>query len=134
MTKTFTPPLAATTPPFTPDTKGVELRLARYRNPLVAGVNVFKLSDGSYVQDYPTAENGNTNIPPYPLMPDQSQPNIISVSYGIPGSSEAHVITTVTPYVVHVYYGGHNHTVSDTEASALTAYTAHGIGYADCLV
>lgn len=136
MTKKFTPPLAFTVPAFTAETKDVELRLARYRNPLAAGVNVFKLSDNSYVQDFPTAENSNTNVPPYPLMPDQgpNSPNVISVSYGIPGSPTAHVITTISPYVVHVYWGGHTEVVSDAEAAALTAYTAHGSGYADCLV
>lgn len=133
---TFTPPLAFTVPAFTPDTKGVELRLARYRNTLAAGVNVFKLSDGTYVQTDPTAENGNTNIPPYPLMPDQTNPNIISVDYagGTPTvKSGTRTETDINPYVVHVYYGGRKHTVSSTEAAALTAYTAHGIGYGDCI-
>lgn len=126
---TFTPPTAATIPPFTPDTKGVELRLARYRNPLSAGVTVFKLSDGTYRQDYPTSENQNTNIPPYPLMPDNGPiPNEISRSYGIPGSSTAIVDTLVSPYVTVVYYGGRNYTVTSAEASALTS-----AGYGDCI-
>lgn len=134
MTKTFTPPLAFTVPAFTPDTKGVALRLARYRNTLAAGVNVFKLSDGTYVQSYPTAENSNTNIPPYPLMPDQSTPNLISRSYGVPTPAPTETDTPINPYVTHVYWGGHSEVVSDTEATALTNYIAYGTGYADCLV
>ena len=67
----FVPPVAPTLPPFTPNTEGVELRLARYRNILNQGVVVYALSDGSFVQDNSTAENSNTSIPPYPAMPDQ---------------------------------------------------------------
>lgn len=138
MTKVFLPPVAAVTPPFLPDTKGPAMRLARYRNVLNAGVTVYKLSDGTYCQDYPTAENSNTNIPPYPLMPDQGPnfPNLISVDYagGTPTvKSGTRTTTAVNPYVVHVYLGGHNETVSTAEAAALTAYTAHGTGYSGCL-
>lgn len=134
---TFIPPVAFTGVAFLPDTKGVELRLARYRNTLAQGVTVYALSDGTFVQDYPTAENNNTVIPSFPLMPDQGPnfPNIISVDYtaATPGHDAARVTTTVNPYVVHIYTGGHSHTVSSATAAALTAYTAHGIGYADCL-
>lgn len=105
------------------------MRLARYREPLSAGVCVFKLSDGSYVQDYPTAENSNTNVPPYPLMPDQTTTDIISTSY----FEGVRTATTVPVTVVTVYYGGHKYPVSATEATALTNYTAHGTGYASCL-
>lgn len=131
---TFTPPTAAVTPPFLPDTKGAEFGLAKYRNVLSAGVVVYKLSDGTYVQDYPTPENSNTNVPPYPLMPDQGPnfPNLISVDYagGTPTvKSGTRTTTAVNPYVVIVYYGGHSYPVSSAEAAALTAFTAHGIGY-----
>lgn len=103
--------------------------LARYRQSLSAGVCVFKLSDGSYCQDYPTVQNTNTNVPPYPLMPDQSSVNIISTS----SFEGVRTTTTISPYVVTVYYGGHSYPVSATEATALTNYTAHGTGYASCL-
>lgn len=127
---TFTTPLAFTNPPFTPDTKGVELRLARYRNPMVQGVTVYALSDGTFVQDYPTPENNNTAIPPFPLMPDNGPiPNEISRSYGIPGSSTAVVDTLVNPYVVTVYYGGRNYPITTAIATALTDYVTHGAGY-----
>lgn len=136
----FTPPVAATLPPFTPDTKGIELRLARYRNVMNQGVTVYSLSDGSFVQDFPTAENSNTAIPPYPAMPDQgTTPNVIAVNYagGTPTvKSGTRTVTTISPYVLNggVYYGGRTYTVSQTVATNLAAYTAHGTGYADCLV
>lgn len=84
----------------------------------------------SYVQDYPTTENSNTNIPPYPLMPDQTNPNIINVDYtgATPGDPPTRVETDVNPYVVFVYYGGHNYPITSAEATALTA-----AGYGDCI-
>jgi hypothetical protein len=134
---TFTPPLAATLPAFTPDTKGVELRLARYRNVQNQGVTVYQLSDGSFCQDYPTAENSNTNIPPYPLMPDQgpNNPNIISVTYtgATPGNPVTRQTTTISPYVVQVFYGGHKYPVTAAQVALLEGYTAHGTGYTDCI-
>ena len=135
---TFIPPTAATLPPFLPETKGVQFGLAKYRNVMQQGVVVYKLSDGSYCQDVPTPENSNTNVPPYPLMPDQgpNEPNDIAVNFagGTPTvKSGTRTISTITPYVTLVYYGGHKYTVTAAEAAALTAYTAHGAGYADCL-
>ena len=37
------------------------------------------------------------------------------------------------PYVVQVYYGGHEYPISSATAATLTAYTAHGTGYGDCI-
>lgn len=132
---TFIPPTAPTIPPFLPDTKGAEWGLAKYRNALSAGVAVYKLYNTvtkavTYVQDYPTAENQNTNIPPYPLMPDQTNPNIVSVVYtgATPGNPPTRQETDINPYVIFIYYGGHRYTVSSAEAARLTA-----AGYADCL-
>ena len=152
MTKVFVPPTAPTLPAFLPETKGAQFGLAKYRNVLNQGVVVYKLSDGTYVQDVPTKENSNTNIPPYPLMPDQELPNLIGRTYAvvpisqlgtsgntttveIPGNRAnglctARIDTVVNPYVVTVYEGGHSITVSNTEATALSNFTAHGIGYA----
>ena len=137
MTYTFVPPTAPTLPAFLPETKGVEFGLAKYRNLMQQGVVVYKMSDGSYRQDYPTAENNNTAISPYPLMPDQgvNEPNDISVVYtgATPGNPVTRQVTQINPYVVLVYNGGHSITVSDAEAALLSAYTAHGIGYSGCL-
>lgn len=120
---TFTPPTANVVPPFLPDTKGPAYGLAKYRNIVPSGVAVYKLSDGTYRQTDPTTENKNTNIPPWPLMPDQTNPNIINVDYtgATPGNPPTRVETDVTPYVVFVYYGGRSYAVSTAEAAALTA-------------
>ena len=129
----FTPPLAFTNPAFLPETKGVEFGLAKWRNLLAQGVTVFAMSDGTFRQDFPTPENTNTALAPYPLMPDQgpSEPNDISVVYtgATPGNPVTRQVTTITPYVTTVYYGGHSYPITTAVATALTNYVAHGIGY-----
>lgn len=154
----FTPPQAATLPAFLPETKGPEFGLAKYRNVMNQGVTVYALSDGTFVQDIPTAENGNTNIPPYPLSSDNATgtPNILDVTYAtvpttqigtvgntttvaIPGTTAngfclARITTTVSPYVTTVYQGGRTFKVTQSVATALAAFTAHGTGYAADLV
>lgn len=130
----FVPPQAPTLPAFLPETKGVELGLAKYRNVINQGVTVFALSDGTFCQDIGTAENKRTAYPPYPLSSDNGTgtPNIINVTYtgATPGHPVTSIVTTVNPYVTQVYYGGHTHTVSSAVANALANYTAHGVGYA----
>lgn len=133
----FTPPQVATLPAFLPETKGAEFGLAKYRNVLLQGVTVYALSDGTYVQDIPSPENTNTNVPPYPLSTDGTTvPNIIDVTYtsASPGNPVQRIVTTINPCVITVYEGGRTYTVTQTVATALAAFTAHGTGYADVLV
>ena len=126
---TFTPPVAYDNPPF-PLASGEDktYMLDKYRLPMARGVNVYLLSDGTYVQDVGTPENSNAAVPPQPLMPDQGEvPNIISraiIRHDMPET-----VTTITPYVVKCYFGGHANQITSAEAAALTAYTAHGTGY-----
>ena len=125
----FRPPVVYDNPPF-PLAPGEDphYMLDKYRLPMARGVNVYQLSDGSYVQDVATAENKNTAIPPYPLMPDQGPtPNLIS--RGLISNTKPEVDTTITPYVVYIFYGGHANPVTAAQAAALTAYTTHGVGY-----
>ena len=128
----FTPPSVLDNPPFDADTYdkgGVVWQLARWRLPMRRGLNVYLLSDGSYVQDVPTAENSDTRIPAYPLMPDQGgTPNLVARSINATGTP-TEVDTTVTPYIVAIFWGGHANPVTTAQAAALTAYVAHGIGY-----
>ena len=92
------------------------------------GVNVFALSDGSFCQDTATPENENTNIP-YPWDPDNpSGPYVYVHNWNGTVSAFAHAI-----WVATMYAGGHSYKVSSAVATALTNYTAHGRGYADCL-
>lgn len=136
MTFFFTPPTVQHTPPYLPGTRGVARRLFRHMNPQSYGVYVLKLSDGSYVQSEPTTENSNSGLPAYPLMPDQGagSPNLVArADYYSIATGYVDQRTTVSPYVVTVYYGGRAYPVSSTEAAALIAYTAHGTGYSDCV-
>lgn len=132
---TFTPPVVQHAPPFLPSTRGIARRLFRHMNPQFYGVDVFKLSDGTYVQTEATAENSNVAVPPFPPMPDQgSTPNLIARSmYYTQASGYTEVDTTVTPYVVIAYWGGRNNPVSAADVTALTNFTAHGIGYGGCI-
>lgn len=131
---TFTPPTAAIVPPFLPDSTPAQVGLFRHFASRHRGVNVFLLSDGSYVQDYPTAENSNTAIP-YPIDMTNADPLNGAVvkapppfaytggdpSLGLPTSS------TLSKWVVKIYYGGHANPVTAAEVTALTAagYGAH---------
>jgi len=64
-TYTFTPPLVNVVPRFLPTDTGQQKALFRFYKPSAAYVQVFILSDMSCVQNFPTPENSNTNIP-YP--------------------------------------------------------------------
>ena len=150
---TFTPPVAYDNPPF-PLAPGEDKTygLDKYRNTMARGVNVYLLSDGSYAQDVGTPENSNTAIPPYPLMPDVAgTPNIISrtitpapvASIGTVGNTTTRslggavangltlceITVVITPCVTKIYWGGHKNSITAAEQTALTAYTAHGVGY-----
>ena len=127
---TFTPPVAYDNPPF-PLAPGEDktYMLDKYRLPMARGVNVYLLSDGTYVQDVGTPENSNAAVPPQPLMPDQGgTPNLVARSINATGTP-TEVDTTVTPYIVKVYWGGHKNPITAAEQAALAAYVAHGIGY-----
>ena len=127
----FTTPNVQHTPPFLPETNGIARRLFRHMNPQSYGVYVFKLTDGTYVQSEPTAENSNVSLPPYPLMPDQgTATDLISrAEYYTQAAGYVDDATAINPSVAVVYYGGRANPVSATEAAALEAYTAHGTGY-----
>ena len=122
----FTPPLVTDNPPFLPDSTPMQVGLFRHYTPRVRGVNVFKLSDGTYVQDTATAENQNTNIP-YPIDPNWAMgPGVFSYTYD--NTSRQITTSANNPYVTTWYYGSHTYLVSIAEAAALEA-----AGYGDCL-
>lgn len=120
----FTPPVVSDNPPILPDSHGAGRRLFRYYPNRPRYVNVFKLSNGSYVQDTPTSENDNTNIP-YPWNPSNPGAPYVSSKYfdytlGIYVTEE----TAMDPYIVLAYFGAT--VVSSAEAALLTA-----AGYGD---
>lgn len=111
--------------------------LFKFYRPMSAGVNVYQLNNGTFVQDYPTEENSNTNIP----WPDLSQANtrdangnliqpFLAQAWGITGPNGAPNVTTTyqSVYIIRTFLGGHNYVVDDATAAALTAagYTVTG--------
>lgn len=128
MSSTFTPPVASTfNPPVDWRDRGMPFRLFRHFASRARAVNVFKLSDGTYVQDNtsdtPVAITGG-NVP-YPWNPDDPSGPIASWTdaTGVMQSQDH-----ASPWIEAVYYGGHSYTVDSTEAAALTA-----AGYGACL-
>ena len=122
-TYTFTPPLAQIVPPYLADTKGLQYLLYRYAKPTYRGVNVYVLSNGTVAQDYPTPENSNTN---YPLPWNPSNPSApFSTVTNFDGTTTS---TSLPVYIVNIYQGGHIHTISDEQATFLSAN-----GYANCI-
>ena len=131
---TFTPPIVYDRPPFLPTTKGAARALFRYFPNRPRYVNVFQLSDGSFVQDtattYATDSTGNvisvdfsnTNIP-YPWNPYQPNAPYSTVYYtDYTQNPPRQVMTTVSqnPYIVALYGNGPT-VVPAYEALLLTA-------------
>lgn len=91
--------------------------MARFMKARPRGVNVFKLNDGTYVQDTATTENSNTAVP-YPL--DINSPGA-PISRGFNPLTGQEQAQYPTKWVVLTYYGGHSYSVTSAEAAALTA-------------
>lgn len=77
---TFTPPLVQNVPRYLPTSSPQQKGLFKFYKPYTAYVEVFFLSDGSFVQNYPTSENQNTNIP-YPWNPNDPSGPYASGTY-----------------------------------------------------
>lgn len=92
----------------------------------IRGVDVFALSDGTYVQETATPENGNTAIP-YPWNPDYP-----SAPFSYVTNFDGTVTTaTVDPYIIFRYAGGSTWPITLAQYNAFLAYVpAVGIGYA----
>jgi len=126
---TFTPPKVRDNPPILPDSMGLERRLWRYFPNRERYVLVFKLSDGTFVQDTATAENYNTNIP-YPYNPyDPSAPYSTSYYINFEVNPPVPTVSYVSqnPYIAKVYMNAS--TVTAAEVTALT-----NAGYGACIM
>jgi len=125
---TFTPPKVKDNPPILPDSKGLERRLWRYFPNRPRYVLVFKLSDGTFVQDTATAENSNTNIPyPYnPWNPEAPYSTSYFVNYEVNPPVPTSVTVSQDPYVAKVYMNSCY--VTAAEATDLT-----NAGYGACI-
>jgi hypothetical protein len=117
----FTPPTLLINPPYLPATpRGPALSLFRHYTPRALGVNVFLLSNLTFVQDYATPENGNTAVP-YPWDPYETPPTPFSRVYDFHG---VETDFNIDPFIVKVYYGGHANLITCDEAALL-----YGAGY-----
>lgn len=143
----FEPPTLAINPPFLPDSDAQQVGLWRHYRPAKVGINVFKLNNGSFVQQQstptitamtnlaghttsgpqppwtPTEALLTSNVP-YPWNP--YYPNApYSTVYNWTGSVTT---TTLTPRIVQVFYGGHENLITESTATELIA-----AGYGDCI-
>jgi hypothetical protein len=109
----FTPPVMDYVPPVPAgEIEGGPpgARLMRYYPPSARGVNVFKMSDGTYPRD-----DVNGVWPTSPEVPNDA----ISSTWGV--GSLSPIIVPIDPEVLFVYYGGHSYEVDQPEADRLTA-------------
>jgi len=115
----FTPPVAYDNPPILPAMGGLSNRLFRYFSNRPRYINVFALSDGTFVQDTASAENSNTNIP-YPYNPwDPSAPYSTSYYHDYTNRRPAKNVVSQNPWITKVYLGPTE--ITAAEVSALTA-------------
>lgn len=110
---TFSTPGVNDRPAILPDSTGPAAALFKYYAPRARGVNVFQLQDGTFVQDTPTVENQNSQVP-YPIgSPD----NLVNIRWD-PFALEYVEVTVANP-VVLTYYGGHEYVIDAPAAAAL---------------
>lgn len=112
---TFTPPTVDDVPQvleYDPEKRHNPLgyRLMRHFKMRTRGVNVFKMSDGTYQRD---DQGPGEPWPPTPDVPN----NAIAQSWY---QGQMTNFPLPSPRVVTVYYGGHSYQVDASEAAALT--------------
>lgn len=137
MTQYFTPPTVQDRPTFNPDSTEKQKELWQHFENRFQGVNVWVLSDGTVVQDLASVENSDTDLSAvYPWNPDDPSGPYVT-SYFIDPSPAPQVVTAHTvshnPYPVAFFYGGAITPITSAQATLLTDYTAHGIGYGGCI-
>ena len=77
-------------------------------------VNVFRLKDGTFVQDYPTPENSNANVP-YPYNPNDPS-GLYAYVHNWNGTIEEYHLPNP---IVHIFLGGETTMVSQELANEL---------------
>lgn len=133
---TFTPPIVYDRGPYAPDSTELQKALFKFMPRSPRYVQVFLLSDGTFVQDTPngtapdgsTVGNANTSLP-YPWnFNDPSGPYATSVYYDYSQSPPVRVVEYETlPTWIEEYFNGSTE-VDDAMAELLTA-----AGYGACL-
>ena len=123
----FTPPTVNTVPRFLPETVGTAKALFKFYAPSAVYVQVFLLSDNSYVQNYATDENSNTNIP-YPWNPnDPGGPFVTGtyIDYTTSPPRQAHLYTSHDIWITKLY--DRPMKITADEATALRAAGYGGV-------
>jgi hypothetical protein len=126
----FEPPVAkGVNPQYLSDTEASDKRFFAHYAPTDKFVNVYELSDGTFVQDYPTPENSNTAIPmPLdPLHPGAAYSTIYN-AIGQKDGLNVPTFEALDVFVTTVWYGGRRNRVDGVTAVRLAA-----AGYLDCL-
>src|ERR1700685_3838265 len=116
----FTPPQIQNVPAFLPETRGLARRLFRYFPNRWQFVTVFYLSNGTFVQDYPTPANQNTAVP-YPQNPYAYGSPYLSVSYYDYTLNQPIVVDTALPVFPLFQFGYGAQEVSSAMATLLSA-------------
>lgn len=119
MSPVFTPPTWDAVPPIDAEPAADPLmrRLFRYFKPGARGVNVYLLSDGSYLQDGGTPPNGvPLGVPAYWNTSEPQEPFVRTVN--VDGSN---TVINYSPTVVKVYWGACANPITAAEQTALTA-------------
>ena len=132
----FTPPIAYDNPPVLPDKPSLASRLFRYYPNRARYINVFYLSDGTFVQDTPNGfapdgsvvANANVNFPGTYNPWDPSAPFSTSYYMDYTQNPPVQVAATVSedPYIVKTFHVPCY--VSTAIAALLTA-----AGYGACI-
>jgi hypothetical protein len=110
----FSTPKTKVVPPILPDSRGASYMLFRHYEIRERHVNVFRLKDGTFVQDYPTPENSNANVP-YPYNPNDPS-GLYAYVHNWNGTIEEYHLPNP---IVHIFLGGETTMVSQKLANEL---------------
>jgi hypothetical protein len=110
----FSTPKTKVVPPILPDSRGASYMLFRHYEIRERHVNVFRLKDGTFVQDYPTPENSNANVP-YPYNPNDPS-GLYAYVHNWNGTIEEYHLPNP---IVQIFLGGETTMVSQELANEL---------------
>ena len=129
----FTPPLVRDGPNSLPDSTPIQKELYAHFRLRDRPVNVWQLSDNSFVQDRPSPENSNTDLSSvYPWDVNNAAAPYVTSYYIDPGASPAVPTAHTTSHAVYpvaFFQGGCATSITAAQVTLLTNYTAFGTGY-----
>ena len=124
---TFTPPTIADRPPYNEDSSEMQKALFKFYGHALNSryVMVYQLSDGTFVQDTPTAGHTNTVIPlPWdPNNPSAPYATSIYINYS---TSPPSLTTSTTSHSVWIVASFNGPTVVSSAVAALLTTAGYG--------